>query len=354
MKKHNFSAGPSILPKDVFTTSSKSVLELDNIGLSVLEISHRSKEFVKIMEDARSLSLELLDLNQDQYTSLFLQGGASMQFLMVAYNFLSTNASYIDTGAWSTKAMKEAKLFGKVNELASSKEKNYNYIPKDYIIPSESNYLHITSNNTIFGTQFSEIPNVDCPLFADVSSGIFSRALDYSKFSLIYAGAQKNLGPAGATLVVIKRSLLNTICREVPSMLNYKVHNDKDSMFNTPPVFAVYACKLSMEWLKSIGGIEEIEKRNRLKAKKIYDEIDNNELFKGFAAVEDRSIMNVTFNLTDESNKSMFDEIALKKNISGINGHRSVGGYRASIYNALSLESVETLVDAMKQFEKNI
>ena len=353
MKKHNFSAGPSILSQEVFSKSSKSILELDDIGLSVLEISHRSKEFVKIMEDARSLSLELMDLSQDEYTSLFLIG-ASMQFLMVAYNFLSTSASYIDTGAWSTKAIKEAKLFGKVNEVASSKDNNYNYIPKDYIVPDESNYLHITSNNTIFGTQFSEIPNVECPLFADVSSGIFSRSLDYSKFSLIYPGAQKNLCPSGTTLVVIKRSLLNEICREVPSMLSYKIHNDKDSMFNTPPVFPVYACKLSMEWLKSIGGIKEIEKRNRLKAKKLYDEIDKNELFEGFAAVEDRSIMNVTFNLTDQSNKDIFDEIVLKKNISGINGHRSVGGYRASIYNALSLESVETLVDVMKQFEKNI
>ena len=354
MKKHNFSAGPSILSQDVFSKSSKSVLELDNIGLSILEISHRSKEFVKIMEDARSLSLELLDLNNDEYTSLFLQGGASMQFLMMAYNFLDSNASYIDTGAWSTKAIKEAKFFGKVNEIASSKDQNYNYIPKEYNIPSESNYLHITTNNTIFGTQYAEIPDVKCPLFTDASSGIFSRKIDYSKFSLIYAGAQKNIGPAGATLVVIKKSLLNRICREVPSMLNYKIHSDKDSMFNTPPVFPVYACMLSMQWLKSIGGIKEVERRNRLKAKKIYDEIDRNEMFKGFAAVEDRSIMNVTFNLTDESKKTTFDEIVFKENISGINGHRSVGGYRASMYNALSLESVEVLVDAMKKFEKNI
>ena len=354
MKKHNFSAGPSILPKDVFTKSSKSVLELDNIGLSVLEISHRSKEFVNIMENARSLAIELLGLNSEEYTSLFLQGGASMQFLMVAYNFLEKKASYIDTGAWSTKAIKEAKLFGEVDVLASSKDSNFNYIPKDYNIPNESDYLHITTNNTIFGTQFSGAPETNCHVFADMSSDIFSRNIDYSKFSLIYAGAQKNIGPAGTTLVVIKRSLLDNICREVPSMLNYKIHNDKDSMFNTPPVFAVYACMLSMEWLKSNGGISEIEKINRIKAQKIYDEIDRNAMFKGFAAVEDRSIMNVTFNLVDESTKEVFDKMVNDKNISGINGHRSVGGYRASIYNALSLESVETLVNVMNNFEKNI
>ena len=243
---------------------------------------------------------------------------------------------------------------GEVDILASSKDSNFNYIPKDYDIPTESDYLHITTNNTIFGTQFSGAPDTDCHVFADMSSDIFSRNIDYSKFSLIYAGAQKNIGPAGTTLVVIKKSLLDNICREVPSMLNYKIHNDKDSMFNTPPVFAVYACMLSMEWLKSNGGISEIEKINRIKAQKIYDEIDRNAMFKGFAAIEDRSIMNVTFNLVDESTKEVFDKMVNDKNISGINGHRSVGGYRASIYNALSVESVETLVNVMNNFEKNI
>ena len=354
MKKHNFSAGPSILHPNVFKKSSESILDLDSIGLSILEISHRSKEFVKIMEDARSLSLELLGLDKNDYTSLFLHGGASMQFLMVAYNFLEKKASYIDTGAWSTKAIKEGKFFGEVDVLASSKDRNFNYIPKEYNIPIESDYLHITTNNTIYGTQFFEFPETQTPIFVDMSSEIFSRNLDYSKFSLIYAGAQKNVGPAGTTLVIIKNSLLDNICREVPSMLNYKIHNDKDSMFNTPPVFAVYACMLSMEWLKSNGGISEIEKINRIKAQKIYDEIDRNAMFKGFAAIEDRSIMNVTFNLVDESTKEVFDKMVNDKNISGINGHRSVGGYRASIYNALSLESVETLVNVMNNFEKNI
>ena len=351
MKKHNFSAGPSILSSEVFDEASKSVLNLDNIGLSLIEISHRSKEFVKIMEEARELSIVQLGLSKDEYTSLFLQGGASTQFLMVAYNFLNQNAGYINTGSWSVKAMKEAKLFGNVHELASSNDKNFNYIPKDYTVSDDLDYLHITSNNTIFGTQFHEIPETKTDLFTDMSSDIYSRNIDYSKFSLIYAGAQKNLGAAGATLVVIRKSMLEKICREVPSMLNYKIHVDKDSMFNTPPVFSVYTCLLSLKWLQKNGGVTEIEKKNILKSTLLYDEIDRNSQFKGFANVEDRSIMNVTFNLTDESKKEIFDNLAFEANISGINGHRSVGGYRASIYNAMPIESVETLIELMKKFE---
>ena len=274
MKKHNFSAGPSILSQDVFSKSSKSILELDNIGLSVLEISHRSKEFVKIMEDARSLSLELLDLNQDEYTSLFLQGGASMQFLMVAYNFLSTNASYIDTGTWSTKAMKEAKLFGKVNELASSKDKNYNYIPKELNQSDNAQYLHLTSNNTIFGTQWNSFPtpaSKESYLVADMSSDIFSREFDIKDFGLIYAGAQKNIGPAGVTLVIIRESILQSVTRDIPTMMQYQTHINKESMFNTPPVMSIYAVNQSLRWLDSIGGVSNMELKNKRKAKKLYD-----------------------------------------------------------------------------------
>ena len=354
MKKLNFSAGPSILSNEVFSKASESVLNLNNIGLSLIEISHRSKDFVAVMEEARELSIDLLGLKAEDYTSLFLQGGASTQFLMIAYNFLSNDAGYINTGSWSVKAMKEAKLFGEVHELASSAEKNFNYIPKEFKNHNSLDYLHITSNNTIFGTQYHHIPETNSNLFADMSSDIFSRNIDYSKFSLIYAGAQKNIGAAGTTLVVIKKSLLDKICREVPSMLNYKVHVDKDSMFNTPPVFAVYTCLLSLKWLAKNGGIDQIEKKNILKSKLLYDEIDRNSQFEGFANIDDRSIMNVTFNLVDESKKEVFDKLSQESNISGINGHRSVGGYRASIYNAMPTESVQILVDVMKKFENII
>ena len=354
MKKHNFSAGPSILSNEVFSKASESVLNLNNIGLSLIEISHRSKDFVAIMEEARELSIDLLGLKAEDYTSLFLQGGASTQFLMIAYNFLSNDAGYINTGSWSVKAMKEAKLFGEVHELATSGDKNFNYIPKEFNNHNSLDYLHITSNNTIFGTQYHHIPETNSNLFADMSSDIFSRNIDYSKFSLIYAGAQKNIGAAGTTLVVIKKSLLDKICREVPSMLNYKVHVDKDSMFNTPPVFAVYTCLLSLKWLANNGGIDEIEKKNILKSKLLYDEIDRNTQFEGFANIDDRSIMNVTFNIVNESKKEVFDRLSEESNISGINGHRSVGGYRASIYNAMPIESVQILVDVMKKFENII
>ena len=354
MKKHNFSAGPSILSNEVFDKASKSILNFDGISLSILEISHRSKEFVNVMRDARKMALHLLDLDEDEYTSLFLQGGASLQFLMIAYNFLENKSGYVDTGSWSTKAMKEAKLFGDVIEIASSKEKNFNYIPKDYKISDDLDYAHITTNNTIYGTQFHQIPESPCPLFSDMSSDIFSRNLNFKEFDLIYAGAQKNIGPAGATLVVIKKEILEKICRTVPSMLNYQIHFDKDSMFNTPPVFSVYACMLSLKWLEKKGGIDAVESLNRKKSEILYNEIDNDDVFNGFANVDDRSIMNVTFNLNDEKNKVFFDKMLIENNISGLNGHRSVGGYRASIYNAMDIASVEVLIDTIKKFKNYI
>ncbi len=352
MKKHNFSAGPCILPQDVLKQASESVLNFNDLDLSLIEISHRSKDFVAVMENARSLVLELLHLENKGYKALFLQGGASLQFLMVAYNFLNKKAAYLNTGTWSDKAIKEAKLFGELIEVASSKDKNFNYIPKNYTIPADVDYFHCTSNNTIFGTQLKTFPEVDVPLICDMSSDIFSRQLDFSKFDLIYAGAQKNMGPAGTTLVVIKETLLEKVTRTVPSMLSYKIHIDKDSMFNTPSVFAVYVSLLTLKWLKNNGGISAIEKMNTEKATLLYNEIDRNPLFNGFVAPEDRSFMNATFTLVDEIHKETFDNLWKNAGINGLNGHRSVGGYRASLYNALPLESVHVLVDAMQELER--
>lgn len=352
MMQHNFSAGPCILPKSVFNKASKAVMDLDNSGLSILEISHRSKAFVEIMEKARTLALAHLNLNPNEYTALFLQGGASYQFLMTAYNLLDSKAAYLDTGTWSAKAFKEAKLLGEVDVVASSKDKNYNYIPKSFTVPSDANYLHITSNNTIFGTQIKDFPQVDAPVVCDMSSDIFSRAIDFSYFDLIYAGAQKNMGPAGATLVVVKNEILGKVSRIIPSMLDYQTMISKDSMFNTPPVFSVYVSMLTLEWLKQEGGLSAIEQKNKEKADLIYSEIDRNPLFEGFAVKEDRSAMNATFTLKDEALKSKFDEMAKQANLNGINGHRSVGGYRASMYNALPLESVQVLVGVMKELER--
>lgn len=352
MKKHNFSAGPCILPKEVMQKAAEAVLELDGIGLSLIEISHRSKEFVEVMEKARALALELLGLEGKGYSALYLQGGASLEFLMVAYNLLEKRAGYVNTGTWSTKAVKEAQLLGDVVELASSKDKNFNYIPKGYGIPNDLDYLHLTSNNTIFGTQIKEFPQTSVPVVCDMSSDIFSRQLDFSSFDLIYAGAQKNMGPAGTTLVVVKNDLLGKVSRKIPSMLNYQVHIDKDSMFNTPSVFAVYVSMLTLQWLKDMGGIPAIEEINEKKAKLIYSEIDLNPLFNGFAKSEDRSNMNATFTLADEALKETFDDMWKAAGINGLNGHRSVGGYRASMYNALSLESVGVLVDVMSDLER--
>lgn len=354
MSKHNFSAGPSILRNEVIKSASDAIIELNNSGLSLIEISHRSKDFVEIMNKARLLALELLNLENKGYKALFLQGGASLQFLMTAYNLLDKKAGYLNTGSWSTKAIKEAKLFGKIIEVASSKDKNFNYIPKDYIVDPQFDYLHITTNNTIFGTQIKKLPETNVPLVADMSSDILSRNIDFSKFDLIYAGAQKNIGPAGTTLVVVKEDILGKVNRNIPSMLDYRIHIEKDSMFNTPPVFAIYTSMLTLEWIKNSGGINSIEANNSKKADMIYNEIDSNELFEGFAAVEDRSSMNATFNLKNASHKEIFDKMCKDADISGVNGHRSVGGYRASIYNALDISSVNILIDIMKELKNKV
>jgi phosphoserine aminotransferase len=350
MKKHNFSAGPSILPKEVILKASEAILDFDN-GLSLLEISHRSKNFVDVMEHARALALELLGLEGKGYKALFLQGGASTQFVMVALNLLEKRAGYLNTGTWSDKAIKEARIFDDVYEVASSKDANYNYIPKGYEIPSDYDYFHCTSNNTIFGTQMKSFPDSPIPMVCDMSSDIFSRQIDYSKFDLIYAGAQKNMGPAGTTLVVVKEDILGKVSRKIPSMMDYKMHISKSSMYNTPPVFAVYTSMLTLEWLKELGGIKAIEKINEMKSRIIYSEIDLNPLFKGFAVKEDRSTMNATFNLVNDDLKETFDTMLKDAGISGINGHRSVGGYRASMYNALSIDSVKALVEVMSELE---
>jgi len=355
MKKHNFSAGPCILPQDVLKKASEAVVNFNGINLSLIEISHRSKEFVEVMENARNLVKELLNVPEG-YSVLFLQGGASLEFLMAPYNLLKTGgtAAYIDTGAWSAKALKEAKLLGEIDVVASSKDKVYNYIPKNYTIPSNVDYVHCTSNNTIYGTQFKKFPQTDSLLVCDMSSDIFSRQIDVSKFDLIYAGAQKNMGPAGTTLVIVKDAILGKTGRAIPSMLDYQIHISKDSMFNTPPVFAVYVSMLTLQWLKNLGGVTAIEKLNEEKAALLYTEIDRNPHFKGFAEKEDRSLMNVTFNLTNEGDKEAFDKLWNAVGISGIKGHRSVGGYRASIYNAMPIESIQVLVDAMQQLEKQL
>ena len=351
MKRHNFSAGPCVLPQEVLLKASEAVMNFDN-GLSLIEISHRSKAFVDVMENARALVLELLGLEGKGYKALFLQGGASTQFLMVALNLLEKRAGYLNTGTWSDKAIKEARIYDDIYEIASSKDANYNYIPKGYSIPEDYDYFHCTSNNTIFGTQIKSFPNSPIPMVCDMSSDIFSRSIDFTKFDIIYAGAQKNMGPAGTTLVVGKEDVLGKVSRKIPSMMDYKVHIDKGSMFNTPPVFAVYTSMLTMEWLKNLGGIEAIEKENEKKAGLIYSEIDLNPLFKGFAANEDRSTMNATFTLTNDIFKETFETMCAEAGINGINGHRSVGGYRASMYNALTLDSVATLVEVMSELER--
>ncbi|HLV62381.1 3-phosphoserine/phosphohydroxythreonine transaminase [Galbibacter sp.] len=352
MKKHNFSAGPCILPQEVFQKASEAILNFNNLDLSLIEISHRSKDFIAVMEQAQQLALEHLGLEGKGYKILFLQGGASMQFINVPFNLMKNKAGYLNTGTWASKAIKEAKLLGEVVELASSKDGNFNYIPKGYDVPSDLDYIHFTTNNTIFGTQVKEFPEANCPLVCDMSSDIFSRQMDFSKFDIIYAGAQKNMGPAGTTLVAVKESVLGKTDRAIPSMMDYRVHAEKDSMFNTPPVFAVYVSMLTLQWLKDLGGVAAIEKKNLAKAELLYNEIDRNPLFKGFAAKEDRSAMNATFNLVDQAHKDSFDALAKEAGLNGINGHRSVGGYRASMYNALPLESVQALVDVMQELER--
>lgn len=348
-KVHNFSAGPAILPQEVIDNCAKALLNFEGTNLSLIEVSHRGKEFVAVMEQARSLVKKIMNLD-DAYEVIYLQGGASSQFLMVAMNLLEVKAAYTNTGTWSTKAIKEATSLGNVEVLGSSESKNFNFIPKDYSISSDYDYFHCTSNNTIFGTQMQSFPSSDVPVVCDMSSDIFSRELDFTKFDLIYAGAQKNMGPAGTTLVVIKKSLLGKVTRKIPTMLDYTTHISKDSMFNTPSVFAVYGCYETLKWIDK-QGLAEIEQQNTAKADLLYGEIDSNEMFEGTAAKEDRSKMNATFILKDESRSDDFLKACNDANINGIKGHRSVGGFRASMYNALEIDSVQVLVDIMRNFK---
>lgn len=349
-KVHNFSAGPCILPQEVFEKSAQAILNFNDIGLSILEISHRSKDFVAVMDEARAIVKRLMKLGDD-YEVLYLGGGASLQFLMVPFNLLKTKAAYLDTGTWAAGAIKEAKMVGEVDVIASSKADNYAYIPKDYEVGSEYDYFHCTSNNTIYGTQMKSFPKMDTLMVCDMSSDIFSRDIDFSQFDLIYAGAQKNMGPAGVTLVVVKKSILGKTDRVIPSYLNYQQHIDKESMLNTPPVFPVYASLLTLQHLEKNGGIAAAEQRNIAKAQLLYDEIDRNPNFETFCRAEDRSLMNISFKLTDESKKDAFDAAWKAAGISGLNGHRSLGGYRASIYNAMPIESVQVLVDVMSSLK---
>lgn len=351
---HNFSAGPSILPQEVFQEASEAVKDFNGLGLSLLEISHRSKDFVAVMDEARQLVKDIYNLGDD-YEVLFLQGGASLGFLVSAYNMMRAHkkGGYIVTGSWAKKAAKEAKWLGGLHEVASSADTNFNYIPKGYDVPSDIDFLHYTSNNTIFGTQYHEVPKTDAALVCDMSSDIFCRPLDAKPFDLIYAGAQKNMGPAGTTLYIVKKDAIGKSSIDVPTMLDLKTHADKDSMFNTPPVFAVYVSMLVLRWIKKTG-LQTIGERNAAKANALYSEVDRNSMFKGTAATEDRSLMNGCFVLNDGLDDGLnqtFLDLCKDANISGIKGHRSVGGFRASMYNALPLESVETLVDVMKTFE---
>lgn len=353
MKMHNFSAGPSILPPEVLAQASEAVRDFNGSGLSLVEISHRNPVFVDIINTARSLALELTGLKGKGYSALFLQGGASMEFVRVAYNLMQVNgkAGYINTGTWADNARREAAFFGEIVEVASSKDRNYSYIPKGYTVPADLDYLHITSNNTIYGTQFRDFPDAGVPLVCDMSSDIFSKVLDFSKFDLIYAGAQKNIGAAGSNLVIVRDDVLGKINRAIPNIMNYRRHIEKESMYNTPSVFSVYTCYLTLNWLRDLGGVAAIERRNEAKAHLLYSEIDRNGLFYGRVEKEDRSLMNATFYLQNEALAAAFDEICAEAGISGLKGHRTVGGYRASIYNAMSMESVQVLVEAMQHFE---
>ncbi len=354
MKKHNFNAGPSVLPRVAIENSAKAVLDLNGIGLSLLEISHRSKDFQAILDEAMALFKELLDIPAG-YQVIFLGGGASMQFCMIPYNFLNKKAGYLETGVWAEKAIKEAKFFGEVDIVASSKDKNFSYVPKGYTIPADIDYFHITTNNTIYGSEIRCDIDSPVPLIADMSSDILSRPVDISKYSLIYGGAQKNLGPAGVTFIIIKDGILGKTDRKIPSMLNYATHLKEPSLYNTPPVFAIYTCLETLRWIKGLGGIKTIESMNIKKANLLYDTIDNSKMFVGTVEKESRSIMNICFVMKDQykEKEDAFMEFSKTKGILGIKGHRSVGGFRASTYNALPIESVQALVDAMNEFEKN-
>ena len=350
-KIHNFSAGPAILPQSAIDASIEALKNFSGTGLSLIEVSHRSKEYEAVVKEACQLVRDILKLS-DEYAVLFLQGGASTQFDMIPMNLLDEGetAAYVNTGVWASRAIKEAKMFGNVNVLASSEDKNFNYIPKNYSIPTDVKYFHCTSNNTIYGTEMFEFPKTDVPLICDMSSDIFSRPFDASQFDMIYAGAQKNMGPAGTNLVIIKKDLVGKAKRKVPTMLDYKPHVENGSMYNTPSVFAIFVCMHTLRWIKEMG-LEAMEIRNKAKADLLYAEIDRNPLFEGTVVKEDRSRMNVNFVTTNKEHEAEFLKLCESKHLSGLKGHRSVGGLRASLYNALPIESVQVLVDTMKEFE---
>jgi phosphoserine aminotransferase len=353
MIKHNFYAGPSILPEYTVEKTAEAVRDFAGTGISLMSISHRSKEFVAVMDEAQALFKKLLNI-PDGYSVLFLGGGASTQFAMIPFNLLNKKAAYLNTGAWAKKAIKEAKLFGEVEVVASSEDATFNYIPKDYRIPEDADYFHITTNNTIYGTEIKHDIDSPVPLVADMSSDIFSRPVDVSKYVLIYGGAQKNLAPAGVTFVIIRDDILGKVDRAIPTMLNYQTHIDKGSMFNTPPVLPVFAALQTLKWLDGQGGVEKMHEYNVQKAAMLYDEIDRNSMFKGTVTdKEDRSIMNICFVMNDgyEEKEKAFLDFATERGMTGIKGHRSVGGFRASTYNALPVESVDALVQCMKDFE---
>jgi phosphoserine aminotransferase len=353
MNVHNFNAGPSVLPESAIKETIKAIENFANTGMSILSVSHRSKEFIAVSDMAESLFKELLDI-PDGYKVVFLGGGASTQFMMIPYNYLNKKAAYLNTGTWANKALKEAKFFGEVVEVASSKDKNYNYIPKGYTVPSDADYFHITTNNTIFGTEIKHDMDCKVPLIADMSSDIFSRPVDVSKYDLIYGGAQKNFAPAGVTFAIVKISSLGKVSRAIPTMIDYKTHIENDSMFNTPPVLPIFTGMETLKWLKNLGGVKEMNRINVEKANILYNEIERNKLFiPTVENHEDRSIMNICF-VMNENYKELekdFSDFATKKGMIGIKGHRSVGGFRASTYNALPKESVQALVDTMKEFE---
>lgn len=355
MKKHNFNAGPSILPREAIEKSAEAVLDFNGIGLSILEISHRSKEFDAVNLETLAMFKELLDIPEG-YKVVFVGGGASTQFFTVPYNLLQSKAAYLVTGSWAKKAVKEAKFFGEVQVVASSEDKNFTYIPRDYVIPTDVDYFHITTNNTIFGTEIREDMDSPVPLVADMSSDIFSRPVDVSKYGLIYGGAQKNLAPAGLTFAIVKEELLGKIDRPIPSMVDYRTHIKSDSMYNTPPVFAIYTALQTLKWLKNLGGVAAIEKMNNEKAGQLYDEIDRNRLFVSTVPdPQDRSVMNVCFVMKEEYKdlEKEFATFATDHGMVGIKGHRDVGGFRASLYNAMPLESVQALIQCMQDFEKS-
>ena len=352
MKKYNFNAGPSILPREVIEKTAQACLDFNNSGLSLMEISHRAKDFQPVVDEAVALFKELLDIPSG-YSVLFLGGGASLEFCMVPYNFLEKKAAYLNTGVWATKAEKEAKLFGEVVEVASSKDKNFTYIPRQFDIPTDADYLHITTNNTIYGTELLKDIDSPIPLIADMSSDIFSRPIDVSKYGMIYGGAQKNLSMAGVTFVIVKEDLLGKVSRPIPTMLDYRTHVKKGSMFNTPPVVPIYCALHNLKWIKAQGGVSVMEKRAKERAEILYAEIDRNKLFKGTAEPDSRSRMNITFVLKDEYQdlQDEFMAFATSKGMVGVKGHRDVGGFRASCYNAMSIEGVQALVATMKEFE---